>query len=43
VPDTEAEFTVRGAVPEEVSESDCIAEELTVTLPKFSDDALVDN
>ena len=31
----EAEFTVTGDVPEEVSVNDCVAEEFTVTLPKL--------
>jgi hypothetical protein len=34
-PVMEAEFTVTGDVPEEVSVSDCVAEEFTVTLPKL--------
>ena len=35
-PVMEAEFTVTGDVPEEVSVSDSVAEEFTVTLPKLS-------
>jgi hypothetical protein len=39
----EAEFTVTGDVPEEVSVTDCVAGELTVTLPKLRAVALSDN
>jgi hypothetical protein len=39
-PVMEAEFTVTGDVPEEVSVTDCVVEELTVTLPKLSVAAL---
>jgi hypothetical protein len=35
-PEVEAEFTVRGDVPEEVRVTDCVVEEFTVTLPKLS-------
>jgi hypothetical protein len=35
-PVIEAEFTVTGDVPEEVSVSDCVADEFTLTLPKLS-------
>ena len=35
-PVIEAEFTVTGDVPEEVSVKDCVVEEFTVTLPKLS-------
>jgi hypothetical protein len=35
-PVIEAEFTVTGDVPEEVSVRDCVVEELTLTLPKLS-------
>jgi hypothetical protein len=34
-PEMDAEFTVTGDVPEEVRVTDCVAEELTVTLPKL--------
>jgi hypothetical protein len=43
VPLIEAEFTVTGDVPEEVSVNDCVAEEFTVTLPKLSVVALSAN
>jgi hypothetical protein len=36
----EAELTVTGAAPEEVSVTDCVDEELTVTLPKLKVEAL---
>ena len=42
-PEMEAEFTVTGDVPEEVSVNDCVAEEFTVTLPKLRVEALSDN
>jgi hypothetical protein len=38
-----AEFTVTGEVPDEVSVSDCVVGEFTVTLPKFSRATLTDN
>jgi hypothetical protein len=34
-PEMEAEFTVTGDVPEEVSDKDCVVEEFTATLPKL--------
>lgn len=34
VPETDAEFTVTAVVPVDVSVSDCVAEEFTLTLPK---------
>lgn len=34
VPETDAEFTVTAVVPVDVSVSDFVAEELTLTLPK---------
>lgn len=43
VPETDAEFTVTAAVPDDVSDKDRIAEEPTVTLPKLSVLALNDN
>lgn len=43
VPETDAEFTVTAAVPDDVSDKDCIAEEPTVTLPKLRVLALNDN
>jgi hypothetical protein len=42
-PVMEAEFTVTGDLPEEVSVNDCVAEEFTATLPKLSVVALSDN
>lgn len=36
VPETDAEFTVTADVPVDESVSDCVAEELTVTLPKLN-------
>ena len=38
-----AEFTVTGEVPVEVSVSDCVVGEFTVTLPKFRRATLTDN
>jgi hypothetical protein len=35
-PEIEAAFTVTAAAPVEVSVTDCVVEEFTVTLPKFS-------
>jgi hypothetical protein len=35
-PAVEAVFTVTGDVPDEVSVTDCVVEEFTVTLPKLS-------
>jgi hypothetical protein len=37
VPETAAEFTVTGAVPDEVRTTDWTAVEFTATLPKLSD------
>jgi hypothetical protein len=42
-PVMEAEVTVTGDVPEDVSVNDCAAEEFTVTLPKLRVVALSDN
>ena len=36
VPETDAEFTRHTVVPVDVSVSDCVAEELTLTLPKLN-------
>jgi hypothetical protein len=36
VPKTDAEFTVTAVVPDDVSVNDCVAEELTLTLPKLN-------
>jgi len=43
VPETDAEFTVTAAVPDDVSVNDCVPEEFTVTLPKLNEAALNDN
>jgi hypothetical protein len=43
VPETDAEFTVTAAVPDDVSVNDCVPEEFTVTLPKLNVLALNDN
>jgi hypothetical protein len=40
VPETDAELTVTGAVPDDVSVNDCVPEEFTVTLPKLNEPAL---
>jgi hypothetical protein len=42
-PEIEAEFTVAAEVPDEVSVTDCVAEEFMVTLPKLSVVALSAN
>ena len=39
-PVMEAEFTVTGDVPDEVSVNDCVVEEFTATLPKLRVEAL---
>jgi hypothetical protein len=36
VPETDAEFTVAAAAPDDVSVNDCVAMEPTVTLPKLN-------
>ncbi len=40
VPETDPEFTVTADVPDDVTVSDCVAEEFTVTLPKLNEVAL---
>jgi hypothetical protein len=40
VPETDAELTVTGAVPDDISVNDCVPEEFTVTLPKLNEPAL---
>lgn len=43
VPDTDAELTVRDEVPDDVSVTDCVADEPTATLPKLRVVALTVN
>ena len=43
VPETDAEFTVTAAEPDDVSVNDCVPEEFTATLPKLNVLALNDN
>jgi hypothetical protein len=43
VSETDAELTVTGTVPDDVSVNDCVPEEFTVTLPKLNEPALALN
>ena len=40
MPETDAEFTVTGVVPDDVSVNDCVAVDFTLTLPKLNEVAL---
>jgi hypothetical protein len=43
LPETDAELTVTGAVPDDVSVNDCVPDEFTVTLPKLNEPAFALN